>query len=650
MRIKKAARRAVSFIWSIGTVLVVSGLVVGLSGGLLERPELAASDLLFRLRGPMPCESPIVVVAIDDASFAQNHLQWPWPRDYIARIVDGIAAGGPQSITLDVLFYEESDPAADAALAEAIANAGNVILINDISTQEQGGVEVQRLNRPLPMFEEAAAATGLANFPHDADNAVRRLLAFQEYQGVTYYSWALQTARLALGADLTAVSGDEALIGDRRAALDNQHLIVNYIGPAGSVPTYSAYQVAEGLVDPQVFTDRIVVVGATSESLHDNYATPFGSQPATAGVEINAQAINTILTGRYLHDVGAAARIGLIVLLALIGVVTARSLRALSGMAVAAGLIVIYALTSLILFTYLGTILPLVAPVLAMGLSYTAVTAMELYEERRRGARVRAILSQIQREKRRSDKLLHVIIPMGVAMTEAKDFNRLAEMVLLEAKALCNAEGASLYIRTDEDQLRFLVFNNDVLGLTMGGTSGQPISLAALPLRDEAGNPNTHHVAAHTALEGATTNIPDVYHAKGFDFTGTRAFDKEMGYRTISLLSIPLKDHENKVIGVMQIINARDPDRGQVISFDEGMQQLVESLSWMETIALGATLREEKLKQQIEELRIEIDEARREREVADITETEYFQKLKRRAGDIRARRREEGEGESKEGE
>lgn len=625
---------------SVVLVLLASLVVFGLSGGVLGRLELIASDLLFRLRGPTRGESQVVIVAIDDASFATNELQWPWPRDYIAQIVDGVAAGNPSVIVLDIFFYEESDPEADEALALSMAEAENVVLVNDISSQTQAGLTLRQLNQPIPALDMAAAATGLANFPRDADGTVRRLLAFQEYNEQLYFSWALHAARLHLGEEVFTVgSSEEVLIGVWPVELDQQYLAVNYSGPPGSIPTYSAYQVADGLVDPAVFNGKIVVIGATSESLHDSYPTPYSSQPPTPGVEVTAHAINTVLSRRYIHSAGVVVQSAVIAAMALAGVTLARSLRALTGTIVATVVAAAYGVACLAVFTQARVILPIAGPMIALALTYAAQTSIELYEERRKGARVRAILTQIEREKRRSDKLLHVIIPMGVALSEAKDFDRLAEMILLEAKNLCNADGATLYLRTSDDQLRFLIMTNDSLGLMLGGTTGKEIPYGPLPLQDETGTPNTRHVAAYTALEGITVNIPDAYHAADHDFSGTRAFDEEIGYRTTSLLCIPLKDVENEVIGVMQLINARDPDTDQVMPFDQDMQQLVESLSWMETVALEAHVREAKLKRQIEELRIEVDEARRASEVAAITETEYFQQLQEQARDLRSRRR-----------
>jgi CheY-like chemotaxis protein len=246
-------------------------------------------------------------------------------------------------------------------------------------------------------------------------------------------------------------------------------------------------------------------------------------------------------------------------------------------------------------------------------------------------------LIQIEKEKKRADDLLNVVIPIGVALSAEKDFNRLLEKILLEAKKLCNADGGTLYLRTEDDLLTFVMVQNDSLDIAMGGTTGIVIPFPPLRLYDKTtGAPNHRYVVTHAALTGSTINISDAYEAEGFDFSGTKAFDIQTGYRSISFVNVPLKDETARVLGVLQLINAQDLDTGAVIPFDQGLQQMVESLSLLASVALGAYAREQRLRQQIEELRVEIDESRKAREVAEITETDYFQMLQQKARRMRA--------------
>jgi HD-GYP domain-containing protein (c-di-GMP phosphodiesterase class II) len=120
----------------------------------------------------------------------------------------------------------------------------------------------------------------------------------------------------------------------------------------------------------------------------------------------------------------------------------------------------------------------------------------------------------------------------------------------------------------------------------MGGTSGKEVPFYPIPLHDKEGKPNHTMIAAYAALTHKTVNIADAYVEEGFDFTGTRNFDKRTGYRSKSFLTVPMKNHEAEIIGVLQLINATDPDAGEVVAFSEEDQRLAESLASQAAIAL----------------------------------------------------------------
>jgi len=181
------------------------------------------------------------------------------------------------------------------------------------------------------------------------------------------------------------------------------------------------------------------------------------------------------------------------------------------------------------------------------------------------------------------------LIETGISLSAERDHNLLMEKILLEAKGICNAEGGTLYLMEDGTQsLRFTTVHNDVLGIAMGGTTGQEITFPPLKLYDEkTGEPNHRNVATHVALTGEAVNIEDAYMAADFDFSGTRRFDETTGYRSKSFLTVPLKDRDENVIGVLQLINARDWEAGEVIPFSHITQPLVESLASQAAVALN---------------------------------------------------------------
>jgi HD-GYP domain-containing protein (c-di-GMP phosphodiesterase class II) len=191
-------------------------------------------------------------------------------------------------------------------------------------------------------------------------------------------------------------------------------------------------------------------------------------------------------------------------------------------------------------------------------------------------------------EKVRSLELLYRV---GIALSAERNKDRLLEMILVEAQTLCNADGGTLYLTTDDDQLKFAIMRTDSLGIALGGTTGAPIAFPAIPITDVVtGQQNLKNVATAAALLKRSVNIPDAYHAAGFDFSGTKAFDAKNNYRSKSFLAIPLVNGEGLVIGVLQLLNARDPATGELIAFAEEHQRIVEALASQAGIALDNQL------------------------------------------------------------
>jgi len=183
-------------------------------------------------------------------------------------------------------------------------------------------------------------------------------------------------------------------------------------------------------------------------------------------------------------------------------------------------------------------------------------------------------------------KQLERLNAIGIALSAERDNQRLLEMILLGAKEITNADGGTLYTVTEDNRLKFEIVRTDTLGIALGGTTGKEIQFPALPLYLEDGTPNINMVAAYAVLEDRLVNVEDAYEAEGFDFSGTRKFDQNTGYRSKSFLTIPMKNHENEIIGVLQLINAIDPVTHEIVAFSEQNQQLVASLASQAAVAL----------------------------------------------------------------
>ena len=183
------------------------------------------------------------------------------------------------------------------------------------------------------------------------------------------------------------------------------------------------------------------------------------------------------------------------------------------------------------------------------------------------------------------------LIEIGIALSAERDHHRLMERILLEAMNIYNADGGALYLCTEDDLLKFEIMRTNSLNVALGGTTGKEIPFPPLVMRDkETGEPNHANVCTHVALSGASVNIADAYEAEDFDFSGTKKFDAGTGYKSKSFLTLPLKNHEGSVIGVLQLLNALDRKTGEVISFGTELQPLIEALSSQAAVALDNQL------------------------------------------------------------
>jgi PAS domain S-box-containing protein len=253
----------------------------------------------------------------------------------------------------------------------------------------------------------------------------------------------------------------------------------------------------------------------------------------------------------------------------------------------------------------------------------------EIAERKQAEKALLAAHNELKKEKKRADDLLEIVIPLGVELTTEKDFNRLLEKMLLDAKTFCHADAGTLYLRTEDEQLKFAIVRNDTKNIAMGGTTGQEIPFAPMSLKDQTPeNPDQCSIVARVALSGISSNVSE------YD----RPSEITSDYPITSLLTIPLKDNFGQVLGVMQLLNAQNPETGQVIPFDQNLQRMMESFSLLAVAALEAYIREQSLKQEIQRLRIEIDEAKRQKQVHEIVESDSFKDLQAKASEMRRRR------------
>ncbi len=190
--------------------------------------------------------------------------------------------------------------------------------------------------------------------------------------------------------------------------------------------------------------------------------------------------------------------------------------------------------------------------------------------------------SVVQDVKSYADRLhsqIRKLSDISRAMSSVTDINALLEMIVDLARNFTNADAGVLYI-LEGQHLRFEIVQNDSLNIRMGGKSGETIPFPSVEL-------NETNVSAFVALNGVSVNIPDVYDTALFDFTDPINFDRLTGYHTQSMLVVLLRNHENDVIGVLQLLNAKDPETGEVKSFSADFEDLIEGLASQAAIAIS---------------------------------------------------------------
>ncbi len=187
------------------------------------------------------------------------------------------------------------------------------------------------------------------------------------------------------------------------------------------------------------------------------------------------------------------------------------------------------------------------------------------------------------------ESMLH-LSELGRALARERDRRRLLEIILAEAVRLTSADGGALY-RLDEtgDTLSFEIVCNATLGWSAGTTPPAGLHLPSIPLHDATGTPNRSAAVAHAALARRSTRFDDVYAVSGFDFVSAKRFDAQFGYRTRSMLIVPMLDHDDELIGVVQLVNALDP-AGAITEFTERHEGLCEAMTGLAGVVLSNQL------------------------------------------------------------
>lgn len=175
--------------------------------------------------------------------------------------------------------------------------------------------------------------------------------------------------------------------------------------------------------------------------------------------------------------------------------------------------------------------------------------------------------------------LLKTITEIGIALSAEKNHTQLLEFILVKAIEITHADGGTLYTCIDNTSLHFEIMINKSMNIHIGGTSTDPSTIPDLQLYNDSKEPMLHMLAPRAAITRRTINIENIYTNTQFDFSGAKLFDQKMNYHSQSFLTVPMTNHLNEVIGVLQLINATDKNTKKIIPFSHLDQQLIESLA-----------------------------------------------------------------------
>ncbi|MEA2173059.1 MAG: hypothetical protein QOD00_651 [Blastocatellia bacterium] len=380
----------------------------------------------MRARGPVAPPDDVAIVAIDEASIARFG-RFPWSRDLTARAVEKIASAQPKVIALDVLYSEPSTDANDAALADSIERAGNVVVAAQlVDAADKKDERLVQWLRPLPSIERVAAGVGHVNILTEADGEARELpLRKSDNEGSALWSIAVEAIRVGdglrklevqdipgavhLGRRKLLLANDESKLRFTPSEANNgvvnlraDRMVIDYIGPSGSFApsTFSFADVLDGKVPAEKLRGKYVLVGATAATLGDHVASPFlhleGADrnqhgALMPGVEVLANAVNTILRERFYRETPdwlallCAALAAAAVILAL--TVTQGRFETLKQLCALGGLVIALLLLSYLAFTRWLLIPPVVPALISMAtaaplllLSRSLVTSADLDE------------------------------------------------------------------------------------------------------------------------------------------------------------------------------------------------------------------------------------------------------------------------------
>jgi adenylate cyclase len=352
--------------------------------GFLTRIELYSLDLRFLARGVVAQRAPIVLVSIDQDSFDELNLPWPWPRDLHAKLIHKLSQSGAGIIGMDILFTEpKADAREDGELASAIKDAGNVVLAAELTEVASDFGPKLTMSLPTPVIREGARGYGPVNLVRDSDGVVRSARPGLIFQDQLYPSFAFLMHQAAL-----------ELSGKLAEAPRIDPLLINFRGPPRTYPIVPYYRILRDEIDPAVFRGKIVLVGSFAPSLHDVFATPFSATHPTAGAEIQANLIETLLADDAIALALDWQHALIFVVVCGLAIWFSAQLRPVKAFVVVLGLACLFVVGCIIVFAHYQLWFPMTPALFGIVLSHGGLTLHSYIREQRERLRQRAQFSK----------------------------------------------------------------------------------------------------------------------------------------------------------------------------------------------------------------------------------------------------------------
>lgn len=362
-----AERARARRLWLAAVAVAAAGIgIAAYAGSLLSTLDGASVDTRFSVRGPERPPKRFVIVAVDDRTLKTLKMQWPFPRAVSARVISRISTDHPAAIAYDVQFSEASPGSAttatkdEVALLQAVYGANGRTVFAATETNGAGDVLFLGSSQGTKLLDAVGSRPGDTLLPVDSDGVTRRMI--YSVDGVD--SFAVATAEVAT----------------HRLAHESQfsggHDLIDYVGPVGTFPAVSFSDVYSRHVPAGFFRDKIVLIGATTPALLDVHPTPTSAQ--MSGVEIEANAIDTVLHGNPLFSAPGWLDVALILLLAVaVPLVSLRAGAAATSLA-AIAIGVLFVVAAQVAFDS-GLVVTVVYPLLALGLAWLGTLTHKLH-------------------------------------------------------------------------------------------------------------------------------------------------------------------------------------------------------------------------------------------------------------------------------